>query len=456
MSATIEKSKQQVSYGQLLRFFVPLGITPSLIGSTHSLVNAAMGRLPLPEVSLAIFTVVQGFTNAVKAPDLAAQQSTIALVDGERSYRRVMGFLWALCALLVGALLLLAYTPAGGWVFRRLLGLSDPVHIEYAYSSLRVVCFLPIVETARNAYNGIAIARKHTVVLPLSTAVRILFLLAFLAWAVSTQAVTGAIAASLTWLGGIGIEALVVIGFLFAKYGSLSGAARRVGKGSGATLRLVEVIRFFAPLGLVMTLSAALQPVIQGGLARAEAPTQTLAAYGVAWGLVVILSGPLRSLHQAALVFTSDFADPNWPKVRRFCLAVGVATSSALLGLTATPLGAWLLGTLMAVPESIVDLTASTLSAFALYPLVQAVREGYWGVMMRRRSTGMIAAAKIGNLLAVLAAVLLGLGPLKPDLPPPVLGAVAFTVGEGIETAIIIGHGRGIGRWRSPAHGAKL
>lgn len=451
MNATIDTKTQQVSYGKLLRFFVPLGITPSLVGSTHSLVNAAMGRLPFPEASLAVFAVVQGFTNAVKAADLASQQTTIALVDGARSYRRVMAFLWTLCALLVALLLLLAYTPAGGWVFRRLLGLADPQQIDFAYSSLRIVAFLPIVETLRNAYSGIAVARRHTPVLPLATSVRLVALLAFLAWAVSTQAVTGLTAASLAWVAGIGIEGAVVVAFLRARYRTLAGAAEPWGKGDGAALTAGDILRFFAPLGLVMTLTAALQPVIQGGLARSGSPTQALAAYGVAWGLVVVLTGPLRSLHQAALVFAGDFTDPAWPKVRRFCVAVGAVTSAAIFGIAATPLGDWVLSDLMAVPPSIRELTAATLAAFALYPLVQAVREGYWGVMMRRRSTAMIAAAKTGNLLAAWAFVLLAFGPLGRVAPPPVLGAAAFTLGEAIETAIIYARARGGARPARPA-----
>ena len=442
MKTTNGKKTQQVSYGQLLRFFVPLGITPSLVGSTHSLVNAAMGRLPFPEASLAVFSVVQGFTNAVKAADLASQQTTIALVDGARSYRRVMGFLWTLCAALVALLLLLAHTPAGGWVFRRVLGLTDPQQVAFAYSSLRIVCFLPVVETLRNAYSGIAVARKHTAVLPLATCVRLAALIAFLAWAVSTQAVTGLAAASVAWVAGIGIEGAVVVAFLRGRYRTLANAAERREKGEQAALATADILRFFTPLGLMMMLTAALQPVIQGGLARSGSPTQALAAYGVAWGLVVVLTGPLRSLHQAALVFAGDFTDPAWPKVRRFCVAVGAATSAAILGIAATPLGRWVLSDLMAVPPSIRELTAATLAAFGLYPLVQAVREGYWGVMMRRRSTAMIAAAKTGNLLAAWAFVALAFGPLRQVAAPPVLGAVAFTLGEAIETAIIYARAR--------------
>lgn len=442
MTKTIDKKTQQVSYGKLLRFFAPLGITPSLVGSTHSLVNAAMGRLPFPEASLAVFAVVQGFANAVKAADLASQQTTIALVDGARSYRLVMGFLWTVCALLVALLLLLAYTPAGGWAFRRLMGLKDPQHIAFAYSSLKIVCFLPVVETLRNAYSGIAVARRHTAVLPLATCVRLALLFAFLAWAVSTQAVTGLAAASAAWVVGIGIEGAVVVAFLRARYRTLARAADRGEKEGDTPLATADVLRFFTPLGLMMTLTAALQPVIQGGIARSNSPTQALAAYGVAWGLVVVLTGPLRSLHQAALVFAGDFTDPAWPKVRRFCIAVGAATSAAILGIAASPLGDLVLSDLMAVPPSIRELTAATLASFSLYPLVQAVREAYWGVMMRRRSTAMIAAAKTGNLLAAWAFVALAFGPLGHVAAPPVLGAVAFTLGEAIETAIIYARAR--------------
>lgn len=188
-----------------------------------------------------------------------------------------------------------------------------------------------------------------------------------------------------------------------------------------------------------MTVTAWMPPVLQSGLARGPSPTETLAAFGVAWSLTTILTGPLQMLHHAPLVYVSQINDPLMPKVRRFCLGVGLVVCLAMLGVAWTPLGPWLVGSVLSIPPDIVPAALNTLAALSFFPLIASWRESYWGVLMRQRRTSIIGVARLANLILVFVVVLLAFGPLKGVLVlhPAVVGALIFTLGEAMEAIAV-------------------
>ena len=84
-----KKKSEEASYLNLLRFFVPLAIMPMMISMTHTIINASLARLPLPEVSIAIFTVVKSITNIANAPTIMGRQVIVSLVDSRDNYNKV-------------------------------------------------------------------------------------------------------------------------------------------------------------------------------------------------------------------------------------------------------------------------------------------------------------------------------------------------------------------------------
>lgn len=412
---------------------------PLLIASTHTITDGALARLPAAEMMLAVYAVVKALTNAVKAPELVALQLMLALVEDRGSLRRVGLFLTLLCALLTAVLALLGFTPLGEVVLRDIVGLRDPVQLAAAQAALPILLLLPLAETLRNGLQGIAIGLKRTAIMPLSTLLRILALLLFFGWAVSTQRLSGVTAATLSWLLGIGLEALMIFLYLRHRYGSLGRAADQMPERGKGRLGMVQIARFFAPLAVMVALSAWLQPLVQGGLARGSAPTASLAAFGVAWGLTYLIIGPVTMLHQCTLLYTDGREDPNWRRVMRFCLGVGAVAGGAVLLVALTAPGHDLLRRAIGVPEPVVRLVLPTMVAFASWPVVRAWREAYWGLLMRERRTSIIGVAKVANLVAVALALLLALGPLRLSVvvPPPAVGALAYAFGELVESLVI-------------------
>lgn len=433
----MSESDNKLSYKQLFLFFLPLGITPTLIGMSHSVVDAGLARLPSPELSIAVFSIVKGISNVIKGPIYISRQVIASMVDSKESYYKTMKFLIFLCSILLFILMLLAYTPLGAWFLNNIIGLKETEQINFTYYALRIACFLPICELLRNAHQGIVISIQNTKLILPGIILRLLFASILLWWTVHTQAILGVVAGSLAWVVGMGLEGLFLFLSLFYLYKSPARAAEMMPNRNQSVLSYREIFKFFLPLALMMSLGGFLQPIIQSGLARSYSSTQSLAAFGVALSLLTVLTGALGMLHNVSLVYAEKIGDKNWPYIFRFCLYTGILISILIFTLAVTPIGFWVFNRIIGVSVEITEIARKIMLVFSFIPLIRVIREAYWGVLMTERNTRMIGVAKGANIVAVASSLALGLLFLK-FLHPAVIGAISYTLGEGIETVFII------------------
>lgn len=444
----MRKKDKEVNYINLLRFFIPLAVMPMMISMTHTIINASLARMPLPEMSIAIFTVVKSITNIANAPTIMGRQIMVSLVDSKDNYQKVKKFVWTMAFFLFSIILLFGLTPLGNFLLKDMIGIKNPQEIALAKTALIVTSFLPIVVLFRNIYQGMATALKRTKIVVPGVLLRLIIISGFLWWVVSTEIMTGVMAGSIAWIVGIAIEGSFIFGFIVYYYHSPLKAAEKMPDHSQGNLNFIKIFKFFAPLALMMLLTKALQPIIQSGVARGQSPTISLAAYGVAWTTVFLFSGSLRMLNQLSMVYTDKVNDKNWTKVKRFSIMAGILISIIMVIVALTPAGYFLLHRIIAVSKEVTDLAQQTILAFSIYPLIRAFRESYWGVLMKQRTTKVIASAKTANLIVVSLVVFIALGllSLSTTIPAAVVGAIAFTLGELVETIVI---------WRSTLNNDK-
>jgi len=429
-----------ISYKKLFGFFLPLAATPVMIGLTHSIINAALARLPYPEESIAVFTVVKSMVMIISAPTMMSLQLVVTYVEDCFSYKLIKRFVWIVGLILFASLLLPAYTPLGELILRNLIGLKTDHQIAFAYTALRIAAFLPLVQVLRNTQQGLAISLNRTRLLLPGIVLRIVSISIFLWYTVRTQMFTGIFAGNLSWVLGIGIEGLFITGYLIYSYNGIGQAVKQIPEQNKTKPVIREITGFFLPLGFMISLTAFVQPVIQSGIARGELPTTSLAAYGVSWGLVSMICGPLHLLHQISLNHTSGPEDNNWRSVFITSLLTGLAISLFILFISLSPVGCWLLKNIIGVSEEIALIARKVILAFSLFPLIRSFREIYWGLLMRRRRTGLIAVAKTVNIVVVILSIYLGIFYLS--IQPAVFGALAFTIGEAVETFLIWYNGK--------------
>lgn len=429
----MSKPEARVTYKELIYFFLPLAVTPLIIGVVHNIANGAIARLPEPEISLAVYAVVKGFSYIIRAPILVSRQAVISLVDSEVSCSRVLKMLWVIACVTTFILLLLGYTPLGGVVLRNVIGLKNEQQVTYGYYALRIICFLPIVETLRNNNQGLAIALKKTGMILPGVLARLISVILFLGWVVFSKSLSGIVAASIAWVGGIGLEGFIICSGIRKVYGFPVKAARKIpGNKKNKDITFFTFVKFILPLAVMMALARVVEPLIQAGIARGNSPTRSLAAFGVAWAILFLVAGPLMHINQGALVYIKKIGDKNWDRVLRFSHLFGLLTALIIAVIAFTPGGFLLINKVLAVSDSISSLTQHILKVFVLYPLIASFKEVYWGILMNQKKTHVIGIAKTANIAMVVLFLVIGIKILSFDAA--IIGALAFVLGEAFES----------------------
>lgn len=395
--------------------------------------------MPLPELNIAVFTVVKSVTNIINGPSIMTRQLFTSIIEDKKSYYLSRNFAFILMFILFALIMSLGITPLGDFVFRNIIGLKSKQEIDLATSAMMVTAFLPIAVVLRNAYQGIATGLKKTMLIIPGVVLRVIGISFFLWLVVKNGIMEGVIAGSLAFVLGIVLEGIFILGGLKFKLGSILNAVKEMPTSDfdNDNLNYYQILKFFLPLGLMIMITMSIQPVIQSGLARSFSPVRSLAAYGVSWTLVTMIAGPLRMLHQISLVYRNS--DQNMRKIKTFNFLLGLFTSVIIIIFSLSPVGYFVLHNLIGVSHEITLLSKKVILAFVFFPFARSFRETYWGMMMRKRSTAIIAKAKGFNLFAVISSLIIFLGLVNVYLKiePAVLGAVVFTIGEFLEALVI-------------------
>ena len=115
-------------------------------------------------------------------------------------------------------------------------------------------------------------------------------------------------------------------------------------------LPYLRLVRFLLPLVVTIVVAEMMPQFLAGGIARGHQPTQTLAAYVLAWGMANFIASPLSQVRQLGLVLVGDRRQAL--QVLRFVVVSGIVLA-AILGLLAlTPAGLYVVQDLHdAAPE---------------------------------------------------------------------------------------------------------
>ena len=161
-----------------------------------------------------------------------------------------------------------------------------------------------------------------------------------------------------------------------------------------------SVLLFYLPLAVSWMTIVLEVSLVNAFLARGPEPELSLAAYGVAFSIIMVLHSPVIMLLDVSVALSKNL--PAFRSIRRFCLAVGIVVTALSLVLTFTPLCGFVLRRLMNIPPAIADATVPTLRILNLVALPIAWRRVYQGVLIRYGRTNMVGVAT-GVRLVVLS-----------------------------------------------------
>ncbi|MGH2523973.1 MAG: hypothetical protein ACRDH2_15815, partial [Anaerolineales bacterium] len=161
-----------LSYGELVRFHIPLAASTLLFLLTQPLISAALARLPDPELILAAWPVTAGLLFITRAPALALPEVIIALLDGRGDARALRQFSVRIGLACAGVLALFSFTPLAHFYFRTLIGVNETL-ATLAMSGAQLGIFLPLIVGWQSWFRGVLTSKRATLPVTIAMAVNL-------------------------------------------------------------------------------------------------------------------------------------------------------------------------------------------------------------------------------------------------------------------------------------------
>jgi Na+-driven multidrug efflux pump len=170
------------------------------------------------------------------------------------------------------------------------------------------------------------------------------------------------------------------------------------------TYRAISLL--YLPLAASWVLMLAEAPLVNAFLARGPDPELSLAAFGVAFSIILVVEAPILMMLELSIALSKSMA--AFRKIRLFYLLVVLGITALGLLLFYTPLCQVVLCGLMGIPPKIAEATAPALRVFVWWPLPIGWRRIYQGILISDGRTRIISVATAVRLVVLLAAIVAG------------------------------------------------
>lgn len=170
-----------------------------------------------------------------------------------------------------------------------------------------------------------------------------------------------------------------------------------------APLTVNAIARFHLPLVANAWLVTAAGPLLDAALGRATDPHRQLAAFWLAFGVLMFAESACLVLPQVTAA--SLARGRTLAPVALAAAALAAFASALVFAIARTPLGTPVFATLLAAPAPAAALAREALAPMALVPPLVALRGVAAGASVRARRTGALALATLVRVLALAALV---------------------------------------------------
>jgi hypothetical protein len=413
---------------QMLALWVPLAASIVMMVLEPSIINIGLGRTDDPELALGAYNVAFSLALLVEAPILMLLDASVARATDRPAFVLIRRFTVGLSLAVTAVGLVVSLTPLYGVIVERWMDIPADVAAR-ARPTLQILSFWSAPIAWRRAHQGALIRHGRTAVITAATGARLLSLAGALFAGLYILPEGGAVVAGIAMDISVVVEATLIT---LATRPILRLPSFQVpAGGDGSSLSLRDLWRFYQPLAVTTLLRQSSRPLLNAGIAAAVLPRASLAAWPVAWGLAILITGPAWSLQQLTTALADD--EDAYARVRRFSLSLSVGFT-LLLGLVAfTPLYGDMMGGVYNLAPDLQDLALPGTRLMAILPLVMGIQALLRGRLIRGGCTSVVRTAMTLNVLTLGGTLLLGTAVWS--LPGVTLAAAATLAGQVVELA---------------------
>jgi len=206
----------------------------------------------------------------------------------------------------------------------------------------------------------------------------------------------------------------------------------------------LQFVQFLFPLVLTTIVQELGGQFLSGGMARMPQATETLASYGLAWGLVTFLTSPMLQARQLGIVLVDG--PRAYRQVALFVLLCGALLTMLVAVLALTPLGAWVVGDLHGEIGEIGIVARQAMAWLIPFPLLRGLQRFYDGLLVRIRRTDVVSYATLAGIGVNVVSVFVLLNAGFVRTRPIRLPLLVTYAGAAAELAVVIGGYRRLAR----------
>jgi hypothetical protein len=413
-----QKHEEPVTFKQLIFFFLPLGLSATLVTLSHVIINSTLARSVNPELIIASYALPLSMFGIIEKPGVLLRQTCSALVRDRISFRAmavVSSYVFA-GILLVG--LIISYSPIGKWLFLYVIGVEQ-VLLEPILDVYRILMFVGIFSALRCLFHGIIIFNMKTKWLTIGMLIRLVAMYLLSLYFIHSGPIQSGKIGAVIFLVGMIIEAVVSVW-----EGSLLLKKTIPEKALGHPIETKrQIFVFYRPMLVSSIMAVSLLPAINTMLGKTVDIHLAIASFAIASSLTQLTQSFFSYMHQIVL----NFYPRDRKAVQRFALLLAFIPGILIAILAYTPLGPWFMMHVMGVNDQLMHASISTLRVLMLLTLVFPWLDFLNGLIMLRGHTKVMIKSQAANLIVTFAALILTV--VYAPYLNGVIGALAQSLG---------------------------
>ncbi len=422
-SSTVE-NKEVVSTKKLLKFFIPLGLSASLVTISHLIINSTLTRAENPELIIASYVIAMSLFSITERLGVLLRHTCSALVRDQKSFRLMAHVAVYVITALMLISVTIAFTPLGSFIFSALFGVETNMvgQIVEVYQILVIVILFSAI---RCLFQGVIILNKQTKWLTIGMVIRLLGMYLLSQYFIHTGNITAKTGAYI-FLFGMMIESVVSFiegRFLVKKMVSTQPEHNITNKS--------QIFRFYKPLIMSSLIIVLVAPLINVFLGKTGDIELAIAAYAIAFSITQLMLSFFSYIHQIVLTFYHE----NSEKVKKFTFAIGIVPVVILALFNFTPLGHFFIEHVMGANSRLLEASLQALRFFLLMTIVFPLLDYCNGLLLLRSQTQVMVYSQSMHVL-VLLVVLMTASSLVPHWNGMV-GSLAHSLGMTAELAVV-------------------
>ncbi|KYG34811.1 hypothetical protein [Alkalihalobacillus trypoxylicola] len=418
------EEENQLTTKQMLLFFIPLGLSASLVMISHLIINGTLARGDDPESIIASYALAMSLFAITERLGVLLRHTCSALVRDQLTFNSMQRVSMYVIATLLLLTAIIAFTPVGPFIFIHLFGAEIQL-VEQIVSVYQLLIFVTFFSAIRCLYQGVIIINKKTKWLTIGMIIRLIgmyiFSLIFIHFG-TINATTGA------WIFLVGMIIESAVSYWEGK----SLVKKLPVKEEKTTKNQSQIFVFYRPLILSSLIIVMIGPMINIFLGKTAQIELAIASFALALSIAQLLISFFSYIHQIVL----SYYQKDSQKVKQFLMMIGFIPTLILLLLSYTNLGPFLIENILGATGELLTATIMSLRVFVILVLVFPFIDFCNGLLLLKGQTKVMVFTQSSNVITALV-ILLVLSFYFPHWNG-MIGAFAQSIGMGVELVVLL------------------